>query len=185
MKQNILPLLLASLLVVAASCGGDKKQEGSTDSTVTAQKKGPLEAKPEEQRSFPVALAGSKYDVSVHRRPDASLPKVKDELGQEFLDNSVEVVVTKDGAQFFSKTFTKDAFADYLTKDENARCVLLGMVYDEEHSSASTICLAAQVGIPDVEDGPAFTIEIKTSDGSCSIVRDVNADTTKEDSMGD
>lgn len=181
MKQ-IMALTIGAACLTLTACGGEKRTEPAQDSVETAPiPTGPSPVEDELTRHYADTIRNRAYDITVRRYPDNSLPTVKDELGQDFLDNSVEVTITRDGTQFFSKTFRKEAFEDYLSKSESATSVLLGMAYDEEMSTDKIVCLAAQVGHPGVGEGPAFTVEIPISDGPYSIVRDTRQDTNAEE----
>ena len=61
------------------------------------------------------------YQVDIRRTADDSLRMVKDETGQKFVDNRIHLkVIRQDGSVFFSQTFTKASFNDYLDDDYRA-----------------------------------------------------------------
>lgn len=183
-KKNLLLLLLTAALSV--SCGGDKKDnDRAAQTSEQAETKGPQDADKPLNRTYTATIGGKSYEISVNRSPDHELPTVKDQLDQEFYDNSVRVSITNGGNEIFARTFTKEAFADYLSEADKNGMVLLGMAYDEEKTTGSRICLAAQIGQPGMGEGPAFTIEISADGSSCSIVRDMQQDTNASDAMGD
>ncbi len=186
MKRILIPgLLLACCGTIG--CGNEKPSEPEKDTVAQAEVKvqGPLPAASELENKDAVTLAGRKYGISVRRFPDKNLPTVKDQLDQEFYDNSVEVAVTRDGEAFFSHTFTKETFGKYLTPADRSGAILMGMAYDEEKSTAKRICLAAQVGQPGTGEGPAFTVEIPLSGAAFTIERDLRQDTNGEEMVSE
>lgn len=169
-----------------AACGDHKKQAGNdvADSTQLAAKQGP-HADSAHRHTYTAVLKGQHYDITIDRRPDRSLPLVSDDMGRQYVDNCVEVIVACEGKLVRSKVFTKRAFADFLSDKEKQGTVLLGMAYDAEQSNNSHICLGAQIGQVGIEEGPAFTIEIPLDGGAISILRDNNQDTTGNDGLSD
>ena len=121
----------------------------------------------------------------MERRADTSLPVVTDELGNRFYDNRVEVSILRDGQSFLQRSYTKDAFSDFLSASDKQGTVLLGMAFDADRSDSRAIRLGAQIGQVGVEEGPAFIVEIPLSGAASSIVRDSNQDTTGDDGMED
>ena len=102
---------MAAALVVAClmmSCS-EKKQSN----VIIAPK--PVEHKPaapvrmsEFKQSDDVKWLDKTYKVEVHRFVADSLPKVKDEQGNEYFDNLVRVrVLRADGSEFFNRVFSK------------------------------------------------------------------------------
>lgn len=184
MKKTLLLVAIAATLLTTG-CGNEKKTTDQRDTISTPTTKGPLPADNELTRNYTAQLGGHTYAITIHRAPNESLPTVKDALDQEFYDNSVDVAITRDGETFFTKTFTKEAFEDYLESADRTSTVLLGMAYDEEKSGGSHLCLAAQVGQPGTGEGPAFTIDIPTTGDAYSILRDTQQDTNAEQVEGD
>ena len=184
MKHVLISAMAFLLMASVASCGGNKTQDNvaDADSTQTTAHTDAPYADPGQQSSYTATLGGKTYGISIHRQADQSLPVVTDELGKKFYDNRVDVVITCDNAEFFKKSYTKEAFAGFLTASAEAEgTVLLGMAFDSEKSDGHAIRLGAQIGQVGVGEGPAFTIEIPLDGGVSSIVRDNNQDTTGND----
>ena len=184
MKHVLISAMAFLLMASVASCGGNKIQDNvaDADSTQTTAHTDAPYAEPGQQSSYTATLGGKTYGISIHRQADQSLPVVTDELGKKFYDNRVDVVITCDNAEFFKKSYTKEAFAGFLTASAEAEgTVLLGMAFDSEKSDGHAIRLGAQIGQVGVGEGPAFTIEIPLDGGVSSIVRDNNQDTTGND----
>lgn len=188
MKHTILYVCLLFLCCCFTAACGDKKTQGeaaTADSLAqTTAKDAPYE-EPELKNTFTAKLAGKNFEITVVRRADKSLPVVTDELGKQFYDNRVDVTILSDGEPFFERSYTKEAFADFLSSAEKQGTVLLGMAYDSEKSDASTLRLGAQIGQVGIEEGPAFSVEIPLDGGASSIVRDQEQDTTGNDAFED
>ena len=71
-----------------------------------------------------VTWHGKVYRDDIVREPDDSLPKVKmDETGTLFTDNHIDVKVTCEGKQVFSRRFYKSSFNSYLPEDFRSQLV--------------------------------------------------------------
>ena len=181
MKHTFLCVVLFLLSSCFFAACGDKKTQGeAADGDSLAQKtavNAPYE-EPELKNTFTAKLAGKNCEITVVRKADKSLPVVTDELGKQFCDNRVNVTILADGELFFEKSYTKEAFADFLSDAEKQGTVLLGMAFDSEKSDASALRLGAQIGQVGIEEGPAFSVEIPLNGSASSIVRDQEQDTT-------
>lgn len=62
------------------------------------------------ERSYTAKYGEHTYSISIKRYPNHELPIVKDQLDQEFYDNSVEIVILRDGKSFFEKTSVRKRF---------------------------------------------------------------------------
>ncbi|MGN1242568.1 MAG: DUF4738 domain-containing protein [Alloprevotella sp.] len=180
MKNLFKTSLIAAALMLAA-CGG--KQEAKTETQDNAAVEAPARphADNDLNREYVATLGGHRFEINIKRTADTELPTVSDELGGTFYDNRVEITATRDGEDLFTKQFTKSDFADFVSAADSKGCVLLGMAFDQENSSATTLRFGAQIGQPGIEEGPAFIVEIPTGGGACSIVRDMRQDTMGEE----
>lgn len=174
------------IIMQLMACGDSKNKEtlDAADSTAVAVTNGPS-ADNEHRRSYTAKLNGKNYDITILRQSDRNLPIVNDEAGRQYVDNSVEVSIACNGKLIRSKTFTKQAFSDFLSDKEKQGTVFLGMAFDAERSNNQKICLGAQIGQVGIEEGPAFTVEFPLDGGPISIVRDNYQDTTGNDGMTD
>lgn len=180
-------LPFVALLLTTTACG-DKKSEPTAnpaDTTAVMTNSNAPYADASLQNEFTAKLGGKSYHITISRKADSTLPVVTDELGKQFYDNRVEVNITCDGTDFFHKSYTKEAFADFLSSAEKEGTVLLGMAFDSEKSDGHAIRLGAQIGQVGIEEGPAFSIEIPLNGGASGIVRDKNQDNTGNDGITD
>ncbi|MBR2863326.1 MAG: DUF4738 domain-containing protein [Bacteroidaceae bacterium] len=171
-------LAFSFLLLLTLSCGGSKEPEvkNTKPQETTEVPKGPI-ADREWSYSYNELLDGHQYKIDIHRYSNPELPLLKDELGQEYYDNSAEVNIQRDGKHFYSKTFTKDAFWNFLSDTDKSGSMLQGIAFDK--SDAEGLHFGAQIGLPDGEGGPAFIVTV-SKQGIMSIVKDHNQDTQGE-----
>lgn len=188
MKVTLCATACAMFTLAALSACGGKKSDGEAamqDTALTQQTDAPY-ADPSQTSTAEAVLGGKRYEVTIARSADKSLPVVTDDMGKTFYENRVDVTVKRDGEEFFHKSYSKEAFSDFLTSPADRQgTVLLGMAFDKSRSTASTICLGAQIGQIGIEEGPAFCVEIPLNGGTASIVRDNKQDTAGEDGMTD
>ena len=120
------------------------------------------------------------YQVDIHRWADDSLKMVKDETGQEFVDNRIEVKVFRsDGSVFFSRTFTKASFSEYLDNDYRATGILEGLVFDR--AEGNNLIFAGSVSHPQTDDEYIPLVITLSNFGDVSISRDTQMDTHGEE----
>lgn len=180
-------LSVCSGMLFFTACG-DSNKEVTSDRQELSQTENAAAlstASPELKHTSTAELGNHTYRITIHRKSDSTLPKVKDEFNKEFNDNRVHVIVERDGSEIFNKDFTKATFNDNLTDEEQPGTILLGMAFDQEKSDGHTICLGAQIGLVGIEEGPAFCVKISTDGKGYTIVRDHNQDTTGDDGMGE
>ena len=78
-----------------------------------------------------VTWNGKTYRYDIVRQSDASLPKVKDNVsGNVFSDNHIDLKISCDGKEVFSKRFLKTTFNSYLDADFKQNGILEGLVFD-------------------------------------------------------
>ncbi len=128
MRKTTYILSFALGLFCLSSCK-EKKQDDIIITKKVVKKpvsSGP-KAMSDSQWSKTVAWVGSSYKVQIVRRADKSLPMTKDEQGNKYYDNKVNVTVTRaDGSTFFNRDFTKTDFREHLSPTFAADGALLG-----------------------------------------------------------
>lgn len=122
-------------------------------------------------------VAGTKhYQLYINRSPSDSLPLVKSDMGT-FNDNRIVVtIVRQDHSQLFSKTFTKQDFAPFLSDNYLDKTILEGVVFDVEKTEkgSGNIILAASVSYPSSDLYIPFSVIVAPS-GKMSIEKDEDA----------
>ena len=172
------------LLLSLYSCHSKTKNEATTQDSTEGNATGPKESSSPLERTETFKAGGHTYVLSIKREANHALPTVKDESGQVYYDNTVEVRLTCDAQEVYSHLFTKADFDSYLSDQEKANLVLQGMGYDPTQKISTVVMLGAQIGTAGLDgDGPAFTLEIPLQGGNAKITPINAQDTTGEDQM--
>ena len=141
--KSVLTLTFVGLL--ATSCG-KKKQH---DDIIVQETEAPQPQAPIRMQDYKdiknVQWLGKQYQVEVTRTASDSLAMVKDETGQQFVDNRIVLrVIRQDGTVFCTKTFTKSAFNACLDDDYRKTGILEGFVFDKAEGNhlffAASVC---------------------------------------------
>ena len=123
------------------------------------------------------------YQVDIRRMADDSLKMVKDETGQKFVDNRIQLkVIRQDGSVFFSRTFTKADFNDYLDDDYRATGILEGLVFDRV--DGYQLIFAGSVSHPQTDEYIPLVITLSNF-GDVTISRDTEMDTSGDQTTPD
>ena len=160
-------MLAAGLLAAAvAGCGG--KKESDTIIAPKLEKKKP--SAPIRMQDYTqtreIEWNGSRLVSEIRRTADDSLAMVTDETGQKFVDN---------GSVFFKKTFTKEAFDQYLDNDYRKTGILEGLVFDRVDESS--LRFAASVSHPQTDEYIPLIVTVSKA-GKLGIERDTQLDTS-------
>jgi hypothetical protein len=181
MKQTLSMLLLAGMVVVLAACGGKKKSNDIiAPRIVKVQPKEPIRMQPylDERK---VEWIGKTYFVTIGRQPSDSLPMVKDETEQKYVDNVFSLKVSrKDGSVFYTRTFTKKALTQYLDDDFNKTGVFEGLVFDK--AEGDYLFFGASVGHPQSDEYIPLVFRLSRM-GELTIKRDTQMDSVPEDQV--
>lgn len=141
--KSVLALTFVGLL--ATSCG-KKKQH---DDIIVQETEAPQPQAPIRMQDYKdvkdVQWLGKQYQIEVSRTACDSLAMVKDETGQQFVDNRIVLkVIRQDGSVFCTKTFTKSAFNACLDDDYRKTGILEGFVFDKAEGNhlffAASVC---------------------------------------------
>lgn len=167
--------LLIIGLMCMSGCGGKKVTSADTEQMMfqidSIDKVTGVQRMQVSRVNQPITSNGKKYNLFIDRSPSDSLPVVNTDLGS-FADNRIVVRITREnGTKVFSKTFTKQSFADFVRADNLRHFILEGMVFDEEKTETSkNIILAASVSYPMTDLYIPFSITI-TPEGKMSIAK--------------
>lgn len=150
---------------------------------VEQPKKGTQQMSEIPPKSDTIKWLGNKYIIIVSRSVDKNLPKVADENGIVYYDNSISVLIKReDDSEFFNRTFRKSDFQQSIGGTDIAkRGALLGIVYDKITDNKLTF--AASIGSPDVTSDEFFPLIMTINRmGEISVVPDTRMDTDTEPS---
>ena len=109
------------------------------------------------------------YQSAVFRRPDETLPVVRNEQGEKFVDNRITLRISCDGKRVVEKDFTKESFASLLDAKFMKNSILEGLVYDK--TIAQGMVYAASVCYPQSDLYVPIRLLI-TADGKISMNRE-------------
>ena len=144
-------MALAFVGLITTSCG-KKKQH---DDIIVQETEVPQPQAPIRRQDYKdvkdVQWLGKQYQVEVTRTASDSLAMVKDETGQQFVDNRIVLrVIRQDGTVFCTKTFTKSAFNGCLDDDYRKTGILEGFVFDK--AEGNQLFFAASVCHPQTDE---------------------------------
>jgi hypothetical protein len=147
--KSVLALTFVGL--ITTSCG-KKKQH---DDIIVQETEAPQPQAPIRMQDYKdvkdVQWLGKQYQVEVTRTASDSLAMVKDETGQQFVDNRIVLrVIRQDGSVFCTKTFTKSAFNACLDDDYRKTGILEGFVFDK--AEGNQLYFAASVCHPQTDE---------------------------------
>lgn len=181
MKKSFSMLAMALATALLAGCG----QKNKTDDIIAPKAVKRTASSPvrmqEYTQSKEVNWAGSRLVCEIKRTACDSLPMVKDDTGQKFVDNSITLTIRRgDGSVFLKKTFTKATFHDALDADYRKTGILEGIVFDR--IDGGSLRFAASVCHPQTDEYIPLVVQV-AANGSVGISRDTQLDTngTEED----
>lgn len=147
--KSVLALTFVGLL--ATSCGKKKQHDDIiVQETETPQPQAPIRMQ-DYKDIKDVQWLGKQYQIEVSRTACDSLAMVKDETGQQFVDNRIVLkVIRQDGSVFCTKTFTKSAFNACLDDDYRKTGILEGFVFDK--AEGNQLYFAASVCHPQTDE---------------------------------
>ena len=141
--KSVLALTFVGL--ITTSCGKKKQHDDIIVQEIeTPQPQAPIRMQ-DYKDVKDVQWLGKQYQVEVTRTACDSLAMVKDETGQQFVDNRIVLkVIRQDGSVFCTKTFTKSAFSACLNDDYRKTGILEGFVFDKAEGNhlffAASVC---------------------------------------------
>lgn len=174
-----LTILALTAVVALTGCKEKKQTQDIIAPRVEVVKpSGPIRMQPyNDQRN--VQWLSKTYKVEIKRTPNDSLPMVKDETGQQFVDNRISLIVRRaDGSVAIQKSFTKATFEGYIDAYYRKAGILEGLVFDEVDDQQ--LKFAASVCLPQTDE--YIPLEVKIDNyGNVRIARDSQMDTNGDD----
>ena len=184
MNKKTMIMALTAVLALAGCKEKKQTQDIIAPRVEEAKPAGPIRMQPyNDQRE--IQWLGKIYKVEISRTPSDSLPKVKDETGQQFVDNRISLVVRRtDGSVAISKTFTKANFDAYIDARYRKEGILEGLVFDDVDEQ--DLEFAASVCLPQTDEYIPLEVTINNY-GNVKIERDsqmdTNGDTNDDDDI--
>ena len=166
--KSVLALTFVGL--ITTSCGKKKQHDDIiVQETETPQPQAPIRMQ-DYKDVKDVQWLGKQYQVEVTRTACDSLAMVKDESGQQFVDNRIVLkVIRQDGSVFCTKTFTKSAFSACLNDDYRKTGILEGFVFDK--AEGNQLFFAASVCHPQTDEYIPMVVTVSNF-GEVGIARD-------------
>ena len=181
MKQINYICLMALAALLAGACAEKKKSN-----TIIVPKPAPKVVKATQKMSNyeqarEVSWLGAKYKVVVKRTADAQLPVLCLDDSTRYYDNRITVTILRgDGSEFFSRSFSKENFAEHLDEKTRDKGALLGIIYVS--AAGNRLEFAASVGSPDVTSDEYVPLLLRISNmGHVTISSDETLDTGGEE----
>ena len=175
MKKQLTILALVGLSMLTG-CKEKKQTQDIIAPPIEAPKtQAPIRMQPYHGFSE-VQWLGKEYKVEINRAPSDSLPMVKDETGQQFVDNRISLVVRRaDGSVAIQRVFTKAMFEGYVDANYRKGGILEGFVFDEVEGQQ--LKFAASVCLPQTDEYIPLVVKIDNF-GNVKIERDSEMDTS-------
>lgn len=182
MKRTFYIVALSSFILLG-SCG-NKPKEDNPDKILYSMEEdssGGLRRMQSSRVEQDIVWKGKNYRIVIHRAANDSLPKIEDEDGDLFVDNTITLSITRDKSErFFDKTFTKQSFASLMDERFVSHAMLEGMVFDK--ATDQGLVFAASVSYPQTDLFVPVIITISSS-GTMALRKEVSLDENGTDSV--
>jgi hypothetical protein len=155
-----------------AACTGDKDTAKESDTRVLLRDSidsHGIQRMQVSKAEQTITFGGKKYKSYVLRTPSDSLPRVKNDRGEVFADNTITLRLTRGNEKIFNKTFTKQSFSSLVDGAFMRRAVLEGMVFDKTTSKGFVYAVSVSYPQTDLYIPMSMTI---TPDGKMSVVKE-------------
>ena len=149
-------IMAAAMMASLAACK-EKKAESTNiirDDYVAPKPTGPKSSSVTPMSEEITWVEGRHYVVSITGKADEALPMVQDANGQKYVDNSINIEISRaDSTVFFDHTYTKEAFANWLTEDYRKKAILASISYIGIDSER--LQFVVSLNLPDAGDDEA------------------------------
>ena len=178
MKRVTIALSVVVAALVLGACGNKKKSEDIiTQRVVKAAPQGPIRM-PENNDQRDVNWIGKTYHITIHRVPADTLSMVKDDTGQQYVDNVFTLTVSRqDGSVFFTRKFVKTDFARLVGDDFRRTGILEGFVFDK--ANGDWLEFGASVGRPQTDEYIPLVVRLSRM-GDVDMKVDTQLDTNSD-----
>lgn len=179
MKKYLYGVVLAGLTLGLTACGNKKKSDDIiAPKVVKAKPSAPVKMQEYTDERDVKWVEGRSYHIVVNRQPCDSLPMVKDETDQKYVDNVFTLIVSRsDGSIFYSNKFTKSSFSQYINEDYRRTGILEGIVFDKP--DGDWLVFAASVGHPQTDEYIPLVVKLSRM-GVLQVELDTQMDTAPD-----
>ncbi len=167
-------LIILSYFLFLISCNSKPKESNSNEILYSMEGKSSdgLQRMRSSRTEESIVWNGKNYHYVISCEPNDSLPKIKDEAGDVFVDNIVTLSIKRNNNEsFFDKTFIKQSFASVLDEKFLSHAMLEGMVFDKVTDEG--VNFAASVSYPRSDLFVPVIITI-SSNGKMTIRKEVS-----------
>lgn len=170
MKQTLILMLLPAMALLT-SCGkdGGKPEDDVRSAVETQEAVNAIHRLSELHMKDARRVGSNNYSWTIDRVSCDSLDIVEDDMGYRYVDNMVKILLHRNGAVVFSRTFTKADFAHLLDRDFYAHSILDGCRFMQVEDGMVVFSLT--VSYPDSDMSQPFKLYV-ASDGSTRMVKD-------------
>lgn len=178
MKRVCIVFSVVVAALVLGACGSKKKSEDIiTQRVVKAAPRAPVRM-PENNDQRDVNWIGKTYHITIHRVPADTLSMVKDDTGQQYVDNVFTLTVSRqDGSVFFTRKFVKTDFARLVGDDFRRTGILEGFVFDK--ANGDWLEFGASVGRPQTDEYIPLVVRLSRM-GDVDMKVDTQLDTNSD-----
>lgn len=163
--------MVLSMILFVAACSNKDASRRLDDKRVLMQNstdEGGVQRMQVAQLSHLISLQKKEYKIEITRQPNDSLPPVKSEVGDLFIDNRVDLRITRGREVIIEKEFTKNSFSSVVTASFLKKAILEGMVYSD--TVAQGFVFAVSVSYPQTDLYIPITVTIDTA-GKVSVAK--------------
>lgn len=154
------------------ACSGNSQNGDTQEQTEQTEQVGQsVSSLSECSRTGTHTIGGTRYDYSFRIACDTSLAIVTNPQDYQYYDNKATLVVKSGNTEIINRTFTKNAFKEYVSEEVFNHSALIGFAYNEDESQdRQAIHFIATIGDPDLtaESFKSFDLRF-TSSGSMTI----------------
>lgn len=171
MKKIVYSIVFLSVFILVSCSNKEQKQDnGKQAFQLDSVSEAGVRRMQVSNSGTDVRFKGKDYHISIRRAPGDSLPRVKDQAGDVYVDNEILLRITRDkGSEVYSGTFTKRSFSSLVDDNFLSKSILEGMVFDK--TSDEGIVLAASVSFPQTDLYVPLSITV-TPEGKISMVKE-------------
>ena len=175
-------LSLAAITFLATSCVGTNQEKDKEEKTehvfeTINKETGERSLRAYEQEDT-ITIKGTLYNYKFKFTPVDSLQHVINSQGLKYLDNRVDLSISRDSSVVIKKTFLKTTFKSYVPEKIWEGTGLVGFSYNFVRSERDAFYFIATIGDPDETADISYPLEIRlTTDGGMTIEKAQNLDT--------
>ncbi|MCM1372174.1 MAG: DUF4738 domain-containing protein [Bacteroides sp.] len=168
MKRNLILMTMSAVVFTACGNGTGKVEDDSRTETTVQEEESVVHRLPRLHVEDTCRVGGNTYSWVIDRVACDSLGIIEDDMGFRYADNTVKIVVRRNGGVLYSRTFAKADFAHLLGSDFFSKSILDGCRFLQVQDGKVTFSLA--VSYPDSDMSQPFKLDI-ASDGSTRLVK--------------